>query len=60
MSHPLFTLPLDNGGELGLMPCPGTQGVELVDSLIELKAWGAEAVLTLMPGHELAAEGVSE
>ena len=60
MSHPLFTLPLDNGGELGLMPCPGIQGVALVDSLIELKAWGAEAVLTLMPGHELAAKGVSE
>ncbi|GAA4503523.1 tyrosine-protein phosphatase [Pseudaeromonas paramecii] len=59
-SHPLFELPLAQGGALGLMPCPGTQSLALVAALQQVKAWGAQAVLTLMEPDELVQHGVGE
>lgn len=58
-SHPLFELPLAQGGALGLMPCPGTQSLALVAALQQVKAWGAQAVLTLMEPDELVQHGVA-
>lgn len=58
MSHPLFELPLAQGGALGLMPCPGTQSLSLAEALQQVKDWGAEAVLTLMEPDELIRHGV--
>ena len=52
MQHPLDTLPL-NSGQLIFTPCPGTKGVSLSDSLVQLKTAGAAAIITLMPQHEL-------
>lgn len=52
MQHPFDYLEL-NTGTLMFTPCPGTKGVSLSDSLGQLKAAGAAAVITLMPTHEL-------
>ncbi|WP_409421436.1 tyrosine-protein phosphatase [Pseudaeromonas sp. ZJS20] len=59
-SHPLFELPLTQGGALGLMPCPGTLSLSLAEALQQVKDWGAEAVLTLMEPDELVLHGVGE
>lgn len=56
--HPLFELPLAQGGALGLMPCPGTQSLPVGEALQQVKAWGASAVLTLMEADELVQHGV--
>ena len=52
MQHPFDYLELSTGTLL-FTPCPGTKGVSLSDSLGQLKAAGAAAVITLMPTHEL-------
>ena len=59
-SHPFDNLPLSTGGALIFTPCPGTRGASLKDSLAQLKAAGAEAVITVMPNDELASNGVTE
>jgi protein-tyrosine phosphatase len=53
MQHPFDILPL-NSGQLIFTPCPGTKDASLNDSLAQLKAAGAAAVITLMPTPELA------
>jgi hypothetical protein len=40
-------------------PCPGTKGATLRDSLAQLKAAGAEAVITVMLDDEMASNGVT-
>jgi len=58
--HPFDKLPLSTGGALIFTPCPGTKGVSLQESLAQLRAAGAEAVITVMPNDEMASNGVSE
>ena len=52
VTHPFDILPL-NSGKLIFTPCPGTKGVSLSDSVQQLKAAGATAIITLMPQQEL-------
>jgi protein-tyrosine phosphatase len=58
-SHPSWSLPVQQGTLL-LTPCPGTQGVDLCESLSQLKAGGATAVITLMTTDELHEEGLPD
>lgn len=58
--HPFDKLPLSTGGALIFTPCPGTKGASLHDSLAQLKAAGAEAVVTLMPNDEMVRNEVAE
>lgn len=57
--HPFDSLSLRTGGALILTPCPGTKGATLEESLAQLEAAGAEAVITLMPDEEMARNGVT-
>lgn len=52
MNHPFDMLPL-NTGKLIFTPCPGTKGTSLSDSVTQLKAADATAIITLMPQQEL-------
>lgn len=52
MKHPFDILPLSSG-QLIFTPCPGTKDARLHDSLAQLKAAGAAALITLMPAQEL-------
>lgn len=58
-SHPSWSLPVLQGTLL-LTPCPGTQGIALSESLSQLKANGATAVITLMTSAELSHEGLQD
>lgn len=59
--HPADLLPLNpTGAGLLLTPCPGTKGVPAATALDQLRAAGAEAVMTLMPEAELASHGVAD
>lgn len=53
MKHPFDFLPLENGANLILTPCPGSKQVGVFDSLQQLAAGGASAILTLMPTEEM-------
>lgn len=57
--HPCWSLPVNNG-RLILTPCPGTQDVELSESLQQLKAQGATALITLMSTEELDESGLPD
>lgn len=58
--HPLFTLPIKNSpAKIILTPCPGTKEADLSSSLDQLKAAGAEAVLTFMTQAELDKNNLS-
>ncbi|MCB1753285.1 MAG: dual specificity protein phosphatase family protein [Gammaproteobacteria bacterium] len=57
--HPFDSLSLRTGGALILTPCPGTKGATLEESLAQLKAAGAMAVITAMPDEEMARNGVA-
>lgn len=59
MQHPFDYLEL-NTGTLMFTPCPGTKDVSLSDSIGQLKAAGAAAVITLMPTHELEQNDVAK
>ncbi|MEC8228491.1 MAG: dual specificity protein phosphatase family protein [Pseudomonadota bacterium] len=59
MQHPFDYLEL-NTGTLMFTPCPGTKGVSLSDSIGQLKAAGAAAIITLMPTHELEQNDVAQ
>lgn len=54
MSHPYDKLTLASGATLIFTPCPGTKDTTLEDAVKTLKAAGAQALVTLMPGEELA------
>lgn len=59
-THPHDLLPLnEKGAGLILTPCPGTRGVEPGTALGQLKAAGADAVITLMPNAEMASNAVT-
>ncbi len=59
--HPSDLLSLNQeGAGLILTPCPGTQGVAAAIALEQLQAVGAAAVITLMPGAEMASNAVSD
>lgn len=59
-AHPHDFLPLNSqGAGLILTPCPGSKGVEPGTALVQLKAAGADAVITLMPDAEMASNAVS-
>lgn len=52
--HPYFALACPNSkGQLLLTPCPGSKGVNLIDSLMELQNAGATVVITLMTEPEM-------
>ncbi|WP_354622791.1 dual specificity protein phosphatase family protein [Psychromonas sp. MME2] len=53
--HPCFPLPIENSAaELLLMPCPGTKGVPLQETLKQLKTKEkVDALITLMTSEEL-------
>jgi len=58
MQHPMDQLSLNPGttatAALILTPCPGTKGVELRQSMLQLKAAGAVVLITLTPDDEMA------
>ncbi len=58
MQHPFDYLELYTG-TLMFTPCPGTKDASLSDSIGQLKAAGAAAVITLMPTHELEQNDVA-
>jgi len=59
--HPLFKLSIENSAaEIILTPCPGTKEADLSTSLNEIKASGAEAVLTFMTQAELDKNNLSD
>ncbi|WP_163937503.1 tyrosine-protein phosphatase [Paraferrimonas sp. SM1919] len=60
MTHPTWFLPLDSEAGLILTPCPGTKGVDLVDSLSQLRKQGAIAVITGLTFDELKQLGVTD
>lgn len=52
--HPIFVLSIENStAKLLLTSCPGTKDVSLESSLLQLKEYGASAVITLMTEYEL-------
>jgi protein-tyrosine phosphatase len=53
MTHPFDVLPLANNGALIFTPCPGTKGTDIKSSVTQLKAAGAQVLLTLMPTAEM-------
>jgi protein-tyrosine phosphatase len=58
--HPFDALDLPNGAQILFTPCPGTKAADLVASVAQLKSAGATAIVTLMPMHELHANGADE
>ncbi|MGS2719745.1 phosphatase domain-containing protein [Paraglaciecola aestuariivivens] len=52
-SHPYDKLTLNNGASFIFTPCPGTKDVDLTTSLKQLKAAGAQAIVTLMYDAEM-------
>ena len=58
--HPFDKLPLGTSSALIFTPWPGTKGAGLKESLAQLKAAGAEAVITVMPNDEMVRNGVAD
>lgn len=59
LAHPFTPLMInDDVGQLLFTPCPGTKEVGLQQSLKQLAAAGATAVLTLMPHEEMQRNAV--
>ncbi|ARC93342.1 phosphatase [Vibrio coralliilyticus] len=59
MTHPTWQLDLEQGA-LVLTPCPGTKGVDLEVSLVQLKEQGVEAIVTALDNTELENKGVAQ
>jgi len=54
VEHPTWTLPVgDNGAALIMMPCPGTQEVDLESTMNQLKGQGVTAILSMMTDEEM-------
>lgn len=58
-SHPFDILQLETGAFV-FTPCPGTKGVGLSQSVADLKAAGAKAIITLMYDEELVKNGAQQ
>jgi len=65
----IAAVPVDGGGVIGLVPCPGRNHVDgegrrwlrdLRTDLAALEAWGAVALVTLVEDHEFAPLGVAD
>jgi protein-tyrosine phosphatase len=50
--HPTYELPVDDSALL-LMPCPGTKGLGLQESLEQLRDQGVKAIVTLITDEEM-------
>ncbi|USH05392.1 cyclin-dependent kinase inhibitor 3 family protein [Grimontia kaedaensis] len=59
MTHPTWELPVESGA-LILTPCPGTKEISLLESLQQLKAQGATAVVTAINEEEMVSKGVEQ
>ena len=58
--HPYFALVCPKSkGQLFLTPCPGSKGLNLIDSLMELQNAGATVVITLMTEPEMRINSVA-
>ncbi len=61
MEHPTWSLATgQKEAALILTPCPGTKGVELAQSLEQLKAQGVKAIVTAINDEEMKSKGVCE
>lgn len=63
MTHPIWQLKVnktDDEAALILTPCPGTKGVSLRDSLMQLKEQGAEAIVTALTMDEMVSKDVQQ
>lgn len=61
MPHPYDVLDIpQRPGHLIFTPCPGTRDARLSEALATLKDAGANALITLMPDAELAANDASD
>ena len=58
-SQPFDILQLETGAFI-FTPCPGTKGVGLSQSVADLKAAGAKAIITLMYDEELVKNGAQQ
>ncbi|URQ88728.1 dual specificity protein phosphatase family protein [Pseudoalteromonas sp. SCSIO 43088] len=58
-SHPFDILQLETGAFI-FTPCPGTKSVGLSQSVADLKAAGAKAIITLMYDEELVKNGAQQ
>jgi protein-tyrosine phosphatase len=59
LTHPFFPLLIEkNSSRLFFTPCPGTKEVGLQESLEQLVAAGAAAIVTLMPKDEMQRNAV--
>ena len=59
--HPIFPLSIENrAAKLILTPCPGTKNISLESALLQLKAYKANAVITLMTTDELKCLSLSQ
>jgi protein-tyrosine phosphatase len=59
--HPLFTLAIENSdAKIILTPCPGTKEADLTTSLNEIKAAGAQTIVTFMTQAELDKNNLSD
>lgn len=59
MPHPYDIIPLKNGAQLLMTPCPGTKGESVENSLAQLKQAGTKTVLTLMLPEEQQHYGIT-
>lgn len=61
LAHPFTPLVIhDDVGQILFTPCPGTKEVSLQNSLEQLAAAGATAVITLMPQEEMERNVVTD
>jgi protein-tyrosine phosphatase len=61
MAHPYDVLDIpQHPGHLIFTPCPGTRDTSIGEALASLKAAGAQALITLMPDAELAANQAAD
>ncbi len=59
MMHPTWELNV-NQASLILTPCPGTKGVDLYQSLVQLKSQSADAIVTALSQKELSEKGLDD
>lgn len=59
-SHPYDILDLATPGKLLFMPCPGTKGVSLADTFVQLANLGVTAVISATPSDEMSKLGAED
>jgi protein-tyrosine phosphatase len=54
VEHPTWSMPVrDNGAGIIMMPCPGTQEINLESTITQLKGQGVTAILSMMADEEM-------